>query len=63
MPVLLPLVSADGGARVEMRVRTGGVFQARVMIDKVDETARAGLLAAGFQATPQGLALKLEVVL
>lgn len=61
--ILVPLVSSDGAARVDLRVMAGGKFRAEVRIDKVDEAARAGLLAAGFQATPQGLAMQLEGVL
>lgn len=61
--VLVPLASSDGAVRVDLRVKSGGAFRAEVMIDRLDESVRAGLLAAGFQPTPQGLAMKLEGVL
>lgn len=56
--LLLPLVS--GRARLDLRIGGDGRYAAGIAIDTIDETARPGLIAAGFQPTPQGLALTLE---
>jgi general secretion pathway protein N len=56
--LVLPLVS--GPARMDLRIAADGRYTAAITIDNVEESARPGLLAAGFQPTPQGAALTLE---
>ena len=51
--LLLPLDSAT--AQLQLRIDGNGGWQALVTVASVTETARAGLLAAGFAPTPQGL--------
>lgn len=57
--LLLPL-AAPGGGRIDVGIAAGGRYRAQVTLAGVDEAARPGLLAAGFQPTPQGVALTLE---
>jgi general secretion pathway protein N len=61
--LVLPLVSASGRGRIELRVTADGRYRANLALDGVAEADRAGLLAAGFQLTPQGLALTAEGIL
>jgi general secretion pathway protein N len=58
--LLLPLVSASGRGRLDLRITADGRFRAALAIDGVSEADRPALLAAGFQPTPQGLALTAE---
>ena len=58
--LLLPLVSASGRGRLDLRITAHGRFRAALALDGVAEADRPALLAAGFQATPQGLALNAE---
>nr|WP_310523882.1 type II secretion system protein N [Polymorphobacter sp.] len=58
--VVVPLVSASGDARLELRIAADGGYRAVLAVKGVDEAARDGLLAAGFQPTPQGLVMRSE---
>lgn len=58
--VLLPLASASGKARLEVRVEADRRYQATLALDEVTDIQRSALLAAGFQATPTGLSLTVE---
>lgn len=57
--VLLPLVSASGQARLDLKVGGDGRFSGTLALDAVDEATRSRLLAQGFAATPQGLSMNL----
>jgi general secretion pathway protein N len=57
--VLLPLVSASGQARLDVRIGSDGRFSGTLALDAVDEVTRTRLLAQGFAATPQGLSMNL----
>lgn len=61
--LVLPLVSADGSAQIELRARADASYRATITLEPVAEAARPGLLAAGFQPTPQGVAMTVEGVL
>jgi general secretion pathway protein N len=61
--VVVPLVSADGAAQIELRARANAGYAAKITIEPLAESARAGLLAAGFQPTPQGVMMTVEGVL
>lgn len=56
--LLLPLASAT--ALLQLRIDGNGGWQAVISATSVDETARTGMLAAGFVPTPQGLSRTLE---
>ena len=58
--LLLPLVSASGRGRLDLRITSDGRYRAALALDGVAEADRPALLAAGFQPTPQGLALTAE---
>lgn len=58
--VLLPLVSASGLARLDLRIAADGGYRAALALEGGDEARRAALLGRGFQPTPQGLALQVE---
>ena len=55
--LLLPLQGQGG--RLDLNLSADGRYDVRVTLDSVDPAARPGLLAAGFQPTPTGLALTL----
>ncbi len=54
----LPL--SAGPARMDIRIGGDGRFRAAISVTGADSTDRPALLAAGFQPTPQGVALNLE---
>ncbi len=56
--LLLPL--AAGPARMDIRIGGDGRYRAAISVTGSDATERPALLAAGFQPTPQGVALNLE---
>lgn len=56
--LLLPLASAT--AQLQLRIDGDGSWQALISVTSIDETARTGMLAAGFVPTPQGLSRTLE---
>lgn len=58
--VLLPLMSASGLSRLELRIGADGGYRAELAMDGADEASRAVLLGRGFQPTPQGVALRVE---
>jgi general secretion pathway protein N len=61
--VVLPLASASGKARLEVRVEADRRYRATLALDDATDAQRPLLLAAGFQPTPSGLALTVEGVL
>ncbi len=58
--LLVPLVSAAGRSRLDLRVTADGRYRASLALDGVTERDRPALLAAGFQPAPQGLTLTVE---
>ena len=58
--LVLPLASASGKQRLDMRVDADRHYRATLAIDNPAEAQRAALLAAGFRPTPAGLALSVE---
>lgn len=58
--VVLPLASASGKARLELRVDADRRYRATLALDDATDMQRPVLLAAGFQPTPSGLALTVE---
>lgn len=55
--LLLPLQGQGG--RLDLQLSADGHYNASLALENVEPAARAGLLAAGFQPTPTGLALAL----
>lgn len=53
--LLLPLTAAR--AKLDLRILADGHYTAALALTGVGEAERAGLLAMGFQATPDGLAM------
>ena len=58
--VTVSLASPSGRERLVVRGTPDRRYHAMLMLDAVNEAERAGLLATGFQPTPQGLALTIE---
>ncbi|PZN92196.1 MAG: type II secretion system protein N [Alphaproteobacteria bacterium] len=58
-PALVLPLAGDRG-RLDLRIAADGGYRATLAVDDVGEGERAGLLAAGFQPTPSGLALTVE---
>ncbi|MFZ4687905.1 MAG: type II secretion system protein N [Polymorphobacter sp.] len=56
--LLLPL--AAGSSRIDLRFDGNGAWRGVIAVNGVTESARPGLLGAGFAPTPQGLAMTLE---
>jgi general secretion pathway protein N len=60
--VVLPLASASGKERLELRVEADRRYRATLALDDASVAQRPLLLAAGFQPTPSGLAMTVEGV-
>lgn len=58
-PALVLPLTADR-TRLDLRIAADGRYRATLAVDDVGEGDRAGLLAAGFQPTPRGLAFNVE---
>ena len=58
--VTVSLASPSGPERLVVRGTPGRRYHAVLTLGAVNEAERAGLLATGFQPTPQGLALTIE---
>jgi general secretion pathway protein N len=61
--VVIPLVSADSAVQMTLKLRDDASYTASITVEPVAETARPALLAAGFQPSPQGMAMTVEGVL
>jgi general secretion pathway protein N len=61
--VVIPLASGDSAVQMTIKLRDDASYTASITVEPVAETARPALLAAGFQPSPQGMAMTVEGVL
>jgi hypothetical protein len=61
--VVIPLVSGDSAVQMTFKLRDDASYTASITVEPVAEAARPALLAAGFQPSPQGMAMTVEGVL